>query len=205
MKKILIVTVLLAVFLNVSYSQYDKYSLFEAVSKKYKDVKSVSFSFFSVESSIKGSVKATMNNKYLLSMPDRTIVCDGTSVWNYSKEEKKVVISSYESGGSSFSIDKFFFSFLMGYRPVNYLKENSSAKGSGYVLELEPIDKASQAMQITKLKLWVDNNLNIRKVQIFTPQSPQTWDISNLQINPTINKKTFIFTTPKDCEVIDLR
>jgi outer membrane lipoprotein-sorting protein len=168
-------------------------------------VKSVSFQFYSVESAIKGSLKASMGNKYYMTVPDRTVVCDGKNIWNYSKDEKKVVISQFEENTSSFSIDNFFFSFLNGYRPVNYYKENSSAKGSGYVLEMEPINKTPQSIQINRLKLWVDTGLNIKKVEILTPQSPQTWEISNFQINPTIAKKVFSFTAPKDCEVIDLR
>ena len=126
-------------------------------------------------------------------------------IWNYSKQEKKVVISQFEENTSSFSIDNFFFSFLNGYKPVNYYKENSSAKGLAYVLEMEPISKSSQSITITKLKLWLDTGLNIQKVEILTPQSPQTWEISNFQINPSIAKKVFQFTAPKDCEVIDLR
>jgi outer membrane lipoprotein carrier protein len=206
-KKLLILAITIFFPLFV-FGQDNPDSFFQKLSNKYKDMTSVSLNFSLSENSyFKGTITSKKNNNYIITTQGRTIVCNGKIVWNYTEAEKKVVISSYEgTTEDALSIESFFFSFLKDYRPITLSKETNSSNGSTIILTLEPKDNSNKIQGVNQIKIWANSSsLSIKKVQIITSSETQTWNISNLKINPNLTAKSFDFSPPKDTEIIDLR
>ena len=194
-----IVLFLFAFSLTQLFADYDKNSLFEELKEKYGNLKSVSATIINKQDKVKGIMKAEKGNKYYVETDNRVLVSNGTTIWNYSKSEKKVIISSMSSYELSQSLDYIFFSFLNDFDPTEL-----SVDETAYRLEL--IYNKKMNTMIDKLFLVIDKKtLLIRKIQMQSGYSLQTWDIKDLKLNPKLGKNTFEFKIPEGTEVVDLR
>ncbi len=198
MRKSIILLLFLFSFTQI-FADYDKDSLLEALKKKYGTMKTVSAKIINKKDKIEAVMKAAKGNKYRVETDNRVLVSDGETVWNYTKSEKKVIISSMQSYELKQSLDYVFFTFLYDFSPTDF-----SVDDRAYRLELS-FNKSMNTM-IDKLFLVVDKKtLLIRTIQMQSGYSVQTWDIENLKINPKFNKNTFKFKVPEGVEVLDLR
>jgi hypothetical protein len=69
-------------------------------------------------------LKAKKGNKYIISMADRDIYCNGETIWNVSKYDKKAIISSYEEDDEdALSIENIFFYFLINTKHQSLRKK----------------------------------------------------------------------------------
>jgi outer membrane lipoprotein-sorting protein len=184
---------------SLVHADYNKNSLFDALVKKYANLKSLSGSFNDESRGITGTIKATTGNKYSIKTGTRTIVCDGITVWNYDASAKKVIINNAEGGSSTNSIDKLFFNFIENYSPSNLTKNDY-----GHTLELTK--KNSQNPAKDKLTLWIDGKtLDIFRIQLNGESMVNSWGIVGLTLNKKFKKTVFSFKIPQGTEVIDLR
>jgi outer membrane lipoprotein-sorting protein len=96
-------------------------------------------------------------------------------------------------------LDYIFFSFLNDFDPTEL-----SVDETAYRLEL--IYNKKMNTMIDKLFLVIDKKtLLIRKIQMQSGYSLQTWDIKDLKLNPKLGNNTFEFKIPEGTEVVDLR
>jgi outer membrane lipoprotein-sorting protein len=152
---------------------------------------------------MRGSISAERGNKYYLEISDRTIVCDSKTLWNFSKPDKKLIISNFEGGiNKESSIEQFFFNFLETYKPVSLTEENSSKGKTFTVLKLIPNENTPG---IKYLKLYLSKNYDIHSVSFFDGKRTQTWDVNDVVLNKKFPKKYFEFLPPENTSVIDLR
>ena len=178
---------------------YNMNSMFNALKKKYGDLKSVSATIHNPEGYISATMKAEKGNKYSVKSKNVILVSDGETIWNYNVKNKKVVINSQQSFDIKQSIDYIFFSFIDDFSPISM-----ASADKGYVLELD-YNKQMNTL-IDKLYLWIDSkSLDIYKIQWKSGYDLQTWEIANLKLNPKFTNGTFKFKIPKGTEVVDLR
>ncbi len=198
MKKIVLLFLLVFSFALVA-KDYNMTSMFDALKKKYGNLKSVSASIHNPEGHISATMKAEKGNKYYIKSKNVTLVSDGQTIWNYNVKDKKVIINSQQTYDIKQSVDYIFFSFIDDFSP------NSIASAEqGYVLELTYNEKMNTL--IDKLYLWIDaKSLDIYKIQWKSGYDLQTWEIANLKLNPKFKNGTFKFQIPKGTEVVDLR
>jgi outer membrane lipoprotein-sorting protein len=187
------------------YSQQDKDKLFEKIKLQYSELQSVSLNFtLNDNSAVKGQLLAKKGNKYILSLGNRKIYCDGKNIWNYIPTNKNVIISSFEEHGESVSIEKIFFQFTNSYKPAKLYKNQSSNSESSSILELVPKNESEN--EITMIKLNINpNTLDIHNVILVRNYNEESWAISNLKLNPSTADNKFIFNIPEKVETIDLR
>jgi outer membrane lipoprotein-sorting protein len=153
---------------------------------------------------VKGQLIAKKGNKYVLSLGNRKIICNGKDIWNYVPENKNVLLSNYETHGESASIEKILFQFTKNYKPVSLKKISQSGRSSSVFLELMPVKQDNDDISMIKLEL------NPETIEIFTiiirrNYAEESWAISNLKLNPNIADNKFEFKTPENVEIIDLR
>ncbi len=201
--------VVLVLFLSLNFklnAQYNAETLFAEIKKTFNNLKSISFNFLSENNpNLKGNIKAESGNKYYIKMAERHIISNGKLVWNYSLNDKKVIINEIPNNDSEFSIENFFFSFLNNYKPKDLKKEASSGKGFSYLLTLVP-SKQNSGNNINSIQLEINQkNLMISTVLINYGNFIDKWNIDNLELNPKIKSEIFSFQPSKDMEVIDLR
>ena len=166
---------------------------------------SLEASFISMEpvSGIKGTLKALRSGKYVLDLNDRTIICDGHTIWNYHPSRKNVTINEVRSRPST-SLDIVLFNFLYNYQPKE-LKEVMIGKESYQTLELIPKNGKS-AMGIQSLTLFVKKgNVEIKRITAIDGNQTMAWNLESMKINTSFSDGLFTFIPPKNAEVIDLR
>jgi outer membrane lipoprotein-sorting protein len=191
----------LVLFFAVSFlfADYNMSSLFDALKNKYGNLKSVSATIYNKADKIEAKMIAEKGNKYYINANDVILVSNGETIWNYSKKDNKVVISSVDSYDVKQSLDYIFFTFMTDFDPVSM-----NDKGKSYLLEL--VFNKKMNTTIDKLFLKINKkNLTIEKIQMQSGYSVQTWEIKNLKLDPKIKDGTFKFKIPKDAEVVDLR
>jgi len=190
----------------VADAQISKESVYNKLVEKYGNISSISLEFKSLEDGLEGSLKAKKGNKFKIDIGGRLIICDSKTVWNYSIEDNKCVVSSFEDNSGQISLEDIFFSFIENYQPSNLKGENSSDKGISYVLALIPKDSLESMAYADKVKIWLDQKTyTIRKMQVFDEGNPLTWEIAKLKVRVKYSDKSFNFDPPKDCTLIDLR
>ena len=198
MKKIVLLLFVVFSFALLA-KDYNMNSMFDALKKKYGDLKSVSASIYNPDGHISATMTAEKGNKYYVKSKNIVLVSDGKTIWNYNVKDKKVTINSQDAFDIKQSIDYVFFSFITDFSPISI----ASVK-NGYVLELQ-YNKQMNTL-IDKLYLWIDGKtLDIFKIQWRSGYDLQTWEISNLKLNPKLKKGSFKFKIPKGTEVVDLR
>ncbi len=185
----------------------DKDDVYNNLIAKYGEIESVSVDFsLESEPGLKGKLKAVRGNKYNLLLGTRRIVCDGETIWNYSKTDKNVVISDYDAESADAGLEQFFFIFLEKYYPVGLTSMTESGRGSVYFLELEPDNEDEAINDIRRVKIWLSKkDLSIIAVGIESDNDFLKWIIENLNVNSNISSNSFKFTPPEGVEIIDFR
>lgn len=202
---IIIITNLLALYL--AFPQNDKKAEYNKLVEKYSGLKSLSTKF-SIDGNyrVTGSIRAKKGNKYLLDLGNRIVVSNGKTLWNYSKRSNNVVISKFDESNMDFSIEQFFFNYLLAYIPTE-LKSESKSKGDFYyILRIEPENKEKMLLGVNYIDIKYDpKNYNIIGLNIAEGNQIQYWRLEDFKINPVLNDSLFEFTPPKDAEIIDMR
>ncbi|MFN4903199.1 MAG: LolA family protein [Ignavibacteria bacterium] len=191
--------------LSIVNAQNSKDEVFAQLRKKYGSMQALEVSFSSLEpvSGIKGTLKALRSGKYHLTVSDRTIVCNGNSIWNYVPARKNVTINSVKSRPST-SLDIVLFTFLYNYQP-KALQEFNIGNSIYHGLELIP-KSGKTAMGIKSLTLFVKKGgFEIKRIQAVEGNQTLIWDIQSLKINTSLRESLFTFSPPKDTEILDLR
>lgn len=136
-----------------------------------------------------------------------TIVSDGSTVWNYRKDQKQLTIDNLSnSKASALRSPQDLFKFA-----ENYTTKLLSTNGKEYVLELTPkgalLDLLKTAGNITKLTLTVQDkgkSLMIKKASV--EGSTGTTEAGGVTIQgQKLQESTFHFATPQGAKIIDLR
>ncbi|MBS1536284.1 MAG: outer membrane lipoprotein carrier protein LolA [Bacteroidetes bacterium] len=182
--------------------------VYNSIKKKYGSASSLQCTFSSAvgsQNSITGTVKAKKGNKYILNFGSRIIVCNGETIWNFTKISNSVVVSNYEDKGQ-ISIEKVFFTFLNAYTSATVLSEQSSKGDKFITLRLLPEspDKIISGVRSISLSL-SPKSLALQRISITDASSTQVWKISSLKTDITLSDSTFEFTAPKDAQVVDMR
>lgn len=212
-KYVLYFTILLIVFImpfGELHSQVDNSSVFDNVLKKYSGVKSVAFSFSSKEQpGYKGKIKAKLGNMYIIQSGSRDVYCNGKTIWNYTKNDNKVVVSSYEdAAGDELSLEKVFFNFLQQYKAVSVSKNLSSKGPPAYEIVLEPKNKAAKvsSVNLSKVIILVDRkNFSLLSITVNDNGALQTWNLTKIKLNVDTGDEVFTFKVPDGASVVDLR
>ena len=192
--------------LTISINAQDKKNeLFAQLRKRYGSMNSLEASFISMEpvSGIKGTLKALRTGKYVLDLNDRSIICDGHTIWNYHPSRKNVTINEVRSRPST-SLDIVLFNFLYNYQPKE-LKEVIIGNVTHQGLELIP-KSGKSAMVIQSLTIFVKKGSSeIKRITASDGNQTMAWELQSMKINTSFSDALFTFIPPKNAEVIDLR
>ena len=203
MKKYFIIILLLISAINI-YAQ-DKTAVFKDLQSKFKSISSVSFNFTDVNNNYSGDLTSEKGNKYKIKSTDRVITCDSKKIYNYTTADNKVLVSNYNDNNSTLSIEKFFFDFLNVLTPDSYTKEHSTTKTNGLMLlTLKADESFAKKNKIKNIKIWLDNNNEIKYVAFNFQNKEQFYKIEDLKTNIKIKKDFFKFKAPKKCQIIEL-
>lgn len=198
MKKFIILFIL--VVTNV-FSQGKDVPLLKAMQNKFSALNDFSVEF-SQEANGKilmsGKLSFKKENMLWLEMKNLLIVSDGVTNWNYSKKEKKVIISDYNADDASlFSPRKFVFDY------PNQCKVNEVKDSNRTYLLLIP---GSSSGDFKQAKVFTTTDQLLQKV-IVTGNDGRiiTFNFFNFRGNQNFTKEKFSFQIPQGTKIIDLR
>ncbi len=208
MKKIIITIILFSIAGSQLFAQYDKVEVFEKIKKKYGNISAISVDFFNAQDSrVKYSLKAQKGNKFNLRTDNRRIISNGKTIWNYSVHNKNVIISDFDEGISSFTLDYFFFNVLPQLVPIELKSELSSSMKKNNILLLNYKNKSELGEAgFNYVKLFLSSDFSkIMEIELNGDMGQQNWVIQKIKANPKLKNKLFEFKAPKDVEIIDYR
>ena len=158
------------------------------------------------EGGIKGILSAKKGNKYRMDLGSRLIICNGKTIWNYSPEDNKTVISSYEANSQQISLEDIFFSFIDIFEPIEIKAVVNSRGRNSYMLKLKPKSESKHFRMIKEVNIWVDRrNYSLQSFQVIEEGQTLSWRISKLKTKEKFTDDLFEFQIPKGSTVVDLR
>ena len=194
--------VFLIISTSNSVSELSKQDVYLKLLDIYGKVESVSLDFKLVGRDFSGNLIAKKGNKYKMKIDDRLIICNGKTIWNYSKKDNKVVIGDFQKDNENISLEDIFFSFIENFKPISLLSLDDS---NSYSIKLKSKDSINYMSDISEVNLKITKKYIIKSIQIIENNETLTWQINKLKCTNHIDDNEFEFTLPKKCTVIDLR
>jgi len=176
--------------------------LLSAIQKKYKSLYDFTADFkqsLNEKSNVTGKIQFSKGNKLRLELKNSTIISDGTTLWNYNKSQKKVVITKVAPDDPTyFSLDKFIFDY-----PSKSVVSTENKEGRE-LLVLVPRKESN--LDFKKSQILVNHdNLMIRIVVENLSGALMDFQLSNYKLNQNLPDSRFTFSPPEGTNIIDLR
>lgn len=156
----------------------------------------------------KGSL-INQGEKYRLKFNDRTMVCDGKSVWLYIPKNKQVQINDMDEDADEGSISSPQ-DLLKAYAWKDYIYAiTNEFSENGRVVQQIEFKPTTKANDYSKVRLTLDKKtLEVVSIKSFAKDgSRYTLTINKLTPNKTVPASTFTFAKSEcpDCKFEDLR
>jgi len=216
MKKILIVCVwalCYACLPAIAQNDAKAQTILQNMKKKLSTYKSLkanfSFHISSANGKVNDSKKGTFamkGNKYHVILSGQEIICDGKTVWTYTKDTKEVQVSNYNPNEQSISPAKLFANGYDKDYKYSYKGEQKAAGKNCDVIELVPNNRTKQ---VSKIDMLIDKTTDMVVSGTITEKNGNKYqyNISGFTPNTNIPESYFIFDTKAHpgVEVVDLR
>jgi outer membrane lipoprotein-sorting protein len=171
----------------------------EAFHAKYRSLSSIKMNFTSSDG-LKGTITARRGGRYRIVVGDRTIVCNGSTVWNADAITHSVVINQYKPLSTDVSLERVFFEIMSVYR-----SQVVQSTAASTILRLEAPAPNAVIANVSSVDVTLDASLNVTKVSITSGPSRISYTITKFRSNASTSASLFQFSIPKGWEVIDLR
>lgn len=184
----------------------DAESIFQSIQRKYGEATSLQVVFAQKDNpAITGKLTVKRDNKFMIELDDRIVICNGSTMWNYTPSKNKVIVSNYVDGSDAISPQKLFMSFPKTYVP-SLLRESRSSGEDYIVLALRPKNQQSVVGGLQKITMKLSpRTMEIAEIEIFDGSNVRAWVISGLKTDINVSDSDFEFTPADDIRVIDLR
>ena len=198
---ILILMILSLAFIVPGYSQEKAEDVLKALQDKFNSINDLQADISQStdgKQNLIGKLLYKKENKLRFELKNHLIISNGTTSWNYSKKENKVIISSVdEESEGIFSVKKLIYEY------PSQCELSLEDEGGQKILTLVP---SSTSLSFNYLKLYVNSDNLISKVLLSEGAgSLSLVNISDYVLNKNIPDSKFSFTSPEGCKVIDLR
>lgn len=172
--------------------------------QRYRQVRTLSADF--VQST--GTTRLTgrlqvRGDAFRMTVGEQTLVTDGRTLWSYAPDDEQVVVQDYNAAQTGFSIGQLFTDYLRVFRAVGATRATLDGVRHD-VLTLRPRDAGSSVRDATlyvRSSDAIPTRIRVRD----TNGTLHAFDLSRVQLNPSLPASTFTFTPPRGTEVVDLR
>lgn len=179
----------------------DGNDLLQQLQNKYSSIEDFTASFKQSTSGGKqltGKFYYKSKDKFRIELDNRTLVSDGESIWNYSKNNKKVIITPVEDNSNSFSINDYVFEY-----PKECIVKQFDNEDGTKTLWFKP---KNANLDFKEVKLIINSKNLIDQIDL-TDLMDQTFkvNLTDTKINQNLSSELFTFETSEGMQVIDLR
>lgn len=189
----------------------DAAELVAKLRKKYDRIRDLSLSFtqttvFAVSKAVQsseGALAMGKGNRYRITLEDRLIVCDGSTVWSWSKAGGQVIVDRFRDDPAGLTPERLLARIPAEYLPAQ-VGEEKVGKREAVVIRMTPPER-DRSMRW--FKIWVDEDrLTILRLQVADLAGNETtYDLRDLAIDGGLPDSTFRLDAPEGTEVLDLR
>lgn len=141
--------------------------------------------------------------KYRVTSGSNEMICDGKTVWTYTKKQNEVQVTDYEADEEDLLAPNKLLNFQQTEKQFYY--EITGEDGNAIYLEFKPLDKKSE---YSKLRLKIDKKTrNVGEIRVFTKNSTRyILNIKKME-DKTIPASNFAFNANSHpgVKVVDLR
>lgn len=205
MRRVFLLSIFVPIALHAHVGQDDVKTIVAKTKDLYKKTSTAKITFTQTVSgsTVSGTLEYSSGNKFRLTLPDRTIVSDGSKTWTYIKDRNQVVINKAATGGQLTPND------ILRSFPGDYNSTlNGTTKVGGKDVWIVNCTAAGDKRvgDINSATLYIDKSTHrFRKITVTSPTlGTMTLDIGSAQYNLTLAASRFTFTPPKGASVVDL-
>lgn len=196
MQSLIKITIFLLFLNSIQALGLNKNELLNSLQSKYKSINQVYLEFSNINNpDIIGTITAKKGNIYKIDYFGRIIYCNGKTIWNFSKNDNKVLISNYKDL-QNISLESLFFKELNDSKAIELNKVNSNDKEKSWELKLKNSKTEFEYV------LYLNENKDITSIK-FT-EIDQEWKILKIDLKNS-SEESFEFKVTEKMEVIDLR
>ena len=138
---------------------------------------------------------------YRLEMDGQEIVCDGTTIWQWNKEAKEIVINNMppESDIDLLNPGRLIANYAKNFR-AKYIRTDDDGTA---VVDMQP----RSAQSYHKIRLFINEETGeLRRIEVHKyDSSREIYDFSGMKYTPLKGSFTFKPSDHPEAEVIDMR
>ncbi|MBC8124101.1 MAG: outer membrane lipoprotein carrier protein LolA [Candidatus Kapabacteria bacterium] len=189
----------LSAFIAFTPNAFAGGDLLDRFQARYRSANTIRCTFTTASGST-GSIIAMRGGKYRVTVPDRTIISNGKTVWSVTASAKSVIMNTYRAQSNDLSLEKVFFDVM------NIYKGQIIERGRiGGTIRLTPQDSRTVIAGVTKAEVTLDESMRATRIVLTENGTTTVYTISKMVINPKVKASTFTYSPPKGWELIDLR
>jgi len=180
--------------------------IIDKVQKKFDQINNLKAKFsqtiYATESmksiNFEGKFYYKKEDSFNITLPNRKIISDGKSVWNYDEREKKVVISDAEFDEASFSLKEIIYTY-----PEKCDLSLVDSESENYYIKAIP---NTFELNFKEVYLTINDKYLLSKVEIVDFNNMKfIFELFLIKLNQNIDNELFQFLPTDEVEVIDLR
>ncbi len=143
------------------------------------------------------------DTSYRIETSNQTIVADGETTWVHNRGERQVIVNDFVEDETAFSLTGFLQSFSDEYRSEWDGEEDLDGVRHDR-LRLIPIDDFAAFRQVD---LWIRQSdlIVTRLIAVDLNDVRMVFELSSIEVNPTLDGDAFSFVIPEGVDVVDLR
>jgi len=180
----------------------DGSSLLKTLTTKYSAAKNITVKFTESNGNIHGTAIVQGSAKFHIELNDRLIVCNGSTVWNYTSADNRVTIDNYHPNRKNLS-PEFFITQLPSDAHAQVV---NGVKAGRKLLVLDPPSADAWGM-IAKLTVETDDAATTIYGVTFVDASGVSHSIHVLstKFDQKLSADAFEFSPPVGASVMDVR
>ena len=201
----------LLALISSTTSANDVESIIKKVRSTYDKIKSLETHFVQVsvwslageEQRSEGKLYLQEKNNYRVETDTQLIVTDGTTVWTFAKDRNQVIIDRLTESKENPLPREILLKYTKNSRK-ELLGETQVGGTPCYEIVFLPEDDDAF---IVSTRAWISKKdwLAVKIEQEDVNENITRYELSQIKINPPLDKALFSFTIPATAEVVDLR
>lgn len=205
-KNVFLISLVILTLIRTAHAADEAHDLLKRIVEKYGKSSGITvrFSEKGDGESNKGTLSFRGKDRFKLDLGNRTVICNGKTIWVYTASEKRVTIDNYHANKNSMTPEFF----LTGV-PANAAATIIETNGNIARLALSPAPGSGDEAWgfISKVLLDVDKgDTRITRIEITDANSARRIiTVQSLAFDARIPDGAFNFTPPEGTTVVDLR
>jgi outer membrane lipoprotein carrier protein len=155
------------------------------------------------EQTFRGVVYMKKPDYYRIESEQQTVVTDGETIWSYNPFTDQIIIDRFRPDEQMFTPDRF----LLNVPDDFYTTVGERETVEGRTLILVRLVPKSDHQFVRSMRLWIDESeWIVRRAEVIDlNENRTTYIVTDIQLNPGLDRDLFEYRPPEDAEIIDLR